>query len=113
MSANITIYSGVDNTAIINVRDGTGKPVDLRNVTRFVAQHFGKVQSNFTVDTDINAGTITGDENGDITFDYQTLTLLPDDYVVRLTLFDPQHPTDGQDLTHECCGPYLCMKVCS
>ena len=85
----------------------------FRSATRFVAQHFAKdTANNFTVDTDIDAGTIIGDSEGNITFFYSGLSVTEDDYIVRLTVYDPGHATTGQDLAHECCGPFVCMKIC-
>lgn len=109
----ITIYAGQENSATINIRDGNGLPIDFTNATRFVAQHFAKnPANNFTVDTDSDAGTIVGDADGNITFLYAGLAVTEDDYIVRLTVYDPEHVTTGQDLAHECCGPLLCMKIC-
>ena len=108
----LTLYAGSPNSASLNVRDSTGRVINFSGATRFVADHFGKnFSNNFTVDTNDSPGVITGDSSGNIIFNYQLLRIFEDEYLVRLRVFDANFP-DGQIITDECCGPYLCLNIC-
>jgi hypothetical protein len=109
----LTIIAGTDKTAVLNVRNANGDVIDFSTATRFVATHFAKDSTNnFTVDTSVDSGAISGDSDGNLTFTYQAITGITEgSYTVRLKVYDALH-TNGQDIAHECCGPYLCIKVC-
>jgi hypothetical protein len=62
-----------DNTPVIPVQDSNGNAVDFSTATRFVAEHFG--ETNFTVDTAVDAGAITGGADG-VSLNYSGLTQL-------------------------------------
>ena len=108
----LTYHTGSDSSPIVNVRDANGNIIDFSTATRFVATFNGTdTSNNFTVDTSITAGAITGDALGNLTFVFAALELTEDTYMLNLVVYDASH-TNGQQLADECCGPYLSMKVC-
>lgn len=108
----LTYNNQTSDPVILNVRDFNGDVIDFTQATRFVAVFTGNDSANtITIDTDITAGSITGDASGNITFNFIDVTVNEDLYAVDLIVYDPNH-TNGQKISDPCCGPYLCIKVC-
>lgn len=114
MSVTLKYISGADNNPVINVRDSNGDVVDFSSASRYVAEFFARdnTANNFTLDTDVTAGLITGTSSGDVTFNMNLVTTLNEDlYQIKLTVYDAGH-LNGQVVADNCCGPYICMEVC-
>lgn len=81
------------NLPVIPVEDSNGNAVDFSTVTRFVAVHNGINGNKFTIDTDIDPGTITGDSEGNITFDYSDLIEITAPNIRTFGELDPTNHT--------------------
>jgi len=108
----LTVQAGQNTTNKILITDQQGNAIDLSAATRFVMVLYGtNSANNTTIDTDVSAGTITGNASGELTLSFGALTLTEDTYIARLTVYDATN-TNGVRYADECCGPHITIKVC-